>query len=317
MDTEATEQRQMREMGIDVAGIERRLRYVGLESDDVQRISILQPTIEKHVEALTASFFEFLEHLDEAKGLLQNRQALEQARALKQEHILAMVHGPYDADYVRQRLKLALVYSTVRLDQRVFLGAFHHLIRSMGNTVMANAQNSREAFGAFMSLSKVAFFDLGVIVDALIYERERIIHQQQEAIRELSTPVLQVRDRMLLLPLIGVVDTFRARQLTEDLLKAIRTARAKVVVMDITGAAAVDSKVANHLLQTVLAAKLMGATVIVTGVSSEVATTLVALGVDVSGFHTVGDLQGGIEEAERILGMRLVSNNEADTVVRT
>src|SRR6185369_12402026 len=79
-----------------------------------------------------------------------------------------------------------------------------------------------------------------------VQERERIIRQQQEAIRELSTPVLQVRERLLILPIIGMLDTQRARQVTEQLLRAIRTHRAKVVVIDITGVAAMDSKVANH-----------------------------------------------------------------------
>src|SRR5437867_3846609 len=100
-----------------------------------------------------------------------------------------------------------------------------------------------------------------------VQERERIIRQQQEAIRELSTPVLQVRERLLILPIIGVIDPQRARHLTEQLLRAIRTNRAKVVVIDITGVAAMDSNVANHLVQTVEASRLLGATVIVTGLS--------------------------------------------------
>jgi rsbT co-antagonist protein RsbR len=161
-----------------------------------------------------------------------------------------------------------------------------------------------------MSLKKVAFFDLGIIVDVLAFERQRVILQQQEAIRELSTPVLQVRDRMLLLPLIGVIDTHRARLITESLLHAIRANRAKVVVMDITGVATIDSRVANHLLQTVAAARLMGALVIVTGLSSDVAQSLVALGIELTKFNTVGDLQGGIEEAERLLGYKLVISAE-------
>src|SRR5574341_1326444 len=73
-----------------------------------------------------------------------------------------------------------------------------------------------------------------------VQERERIIRQQQEAIRELSTPVLQVRERLLILPIIGVIDPQRARQLTEQLLRGIRANRAKVVVIDITGVAAMD-----------------------------------------------------------------------------
>jgi rsbT co-antagonist protein RsbR len=137
---------------------------------------------------------------------------------------------------------------------------------------------------------------------SFVEERERVIRQQQEAIRELSTPVLQVRERLLILPIIGVLDSLRARQLTEQLLTAIRINRARVVVVDITGVPAIDLTVANHLVQTVNASRLMGADVIITGLSSGIAQTLVDLGVDLGIIQTVGDLQGGIEEAERLLG---------------
>ena len=147
---------------------------------------------------------------------------------------------------------------------------------------------------------------------SFVQERERIIRQQQEAIRELSTPVLQVRERLLILPIIGVIDPQRARQVTEQLLRGIRSNRAKVVVIDITGGPAVDSTVANHLVQTVDASRLMGATVIVTGLSSEIAQTLVTIGVDLSKMKTVGDLQGGIEEAERLLGYKVILQQTAE-----
>jgi len=143
-----------------------------------------------------------------------------------------------------------------------------------------------------------------------VQERERIIREQQEAIRELSTPVLQVRERLLILPIIGVIDPQRARQLTEQLLRGIRTNRAKVVVLDITGVPYIDSPVANHLVQTVEAARLLGAIVIVTGLSPEIAQTLVNIGVDLGKMNTVGDLQGGIEEAERLLGYKVVLMQE-------
>ena len=139
---------------------------------------------------------------------------------------------------------------------------------------------------------------------SFVDERERVIREQQEAIRELSTPVLQVRERLLILPIIGVLDTQRARQLTEQLLGAIQHNRAKVVVIDITGVATIDLTVANHLVQTVEAARLMGASAIITGLSSKIAKTLVDLGVDLGMMRTVGDLQGGLEEAERLLGVR-------------
>src|SRR5690348_5106829 len=145
---------------------------------------------------------------------------------------------------------------------------------------------------------------------SFVQERERIIRQQQEAIRELSTPVLQVRERLLILPIIGVIDPQRARQLTEQLLRGIRSNRAKVVVIDITGVPAVDSTVANHLVQTVDASGLMGASVIITGLSSEIALTLVTIGVDLSKMNAIGDLQGGIEEAERLLGYEVSRSSD-------
>jgi len=138
-----------------------------------------------------------------------------------------------------------------------------------------------------------------------VQERERVIREQQEAIRELSTPVLQVRERLLILPIIGLIDPQRARQLTEQLLRAIRQNRARVVVIDITGVPVMDSNVANHLVQTVEASRLLGATSIVTGLSPDIAQTLVNIGVDLSKMNTVGDLQGGIEEAEHILGYKV------------
>lgn len=147
---------------------------------------------------------------------------------------------------------------------------------------------------------------------SFVEERERVIREQQESIRELSTPVLQVRERLLILPIIGVLDSQRARQLTEQLLSAIQTNRAKVVVVDITGVATIDLKVANHLFHTVEASRLMGASVIVTGLSSKIAQTLVDLDVDLSMIRTVGDLQGGLEEAERVMGYRSAATDSAD-----
>jgi rsbT co-antagonist protein RsbR len=297
----------MHEMGLNDAAIERRKKIVGFEPADVARIAALKELVMEHTEQYTTTFFNHLAGLEEARSLLANRALLDRARQLKREHLVAMVQGEYGAGYVEQRLELGMLYAKAGLEARVFLGAFHQLLKQVGNHVMKRSEQAPiEGFESFMSLKKVAFFDIGLIVDILVFERERTIRQQQEAIRELSTPVLQIRERLLLLPIIGVIDTHRARFITEGLLHAIRANRARVVVMDVTGVATIDSRVANHLLQTVSAARLMGARVIVTGLSSEVAQSLVALGIELTRLNTVGDLQGGLEEAERVLGYRVL-----------
>lgn len=297
----------MREMGFTDQNIERRGRIVGLSGSDVQRIAAISGVVAASVDRHVDAFFDYLSELEEARRLFAHADMLERARRLKREHLVAMVQGDYGRAYVEQRVELAATYSRAGIEPRVFLGAFHHLLRGIGLDVVRRlADTPAEGFEAFASLEKVAFFDIGIIVDVIVFERERIIRQQQEAIRELSTPVLKIRERMLLLPIIGVIDTQRARLLTDNMLRSIRSNRAKVVVMDVTGVATIDSKVANHLLQAVAAARLMGASVIVTGLSAEVAQSLVAIGIDLERLTTVGDLQGGIEEAELGLGYQIV-----------
>jgi rsbT co-antagonist protein RsbR len=175
-----------------------------------------------------------------------------------------------------------------------------------------NYQHDDELLNRILDSYEPAANRIAVTVGvSFVEERERVIREQQEAIRELSTPVLQVRDQLLILPIIGGLDAQRARQLTEQLLSAIQSNRAKVVVIDITGVATIDLVVANHIVHTVEAARLMGALAIITGLSSKIAQTLVDLGVDLSTMRTVGDLQGGLEEAERLLGYRSTATDDA------
>jgi rsbT co-antagonist protein RsbR len=311
----AGEQQLMREMGLTVEAIERRKLIAGLGDEEIVHISAIRDVVLAHADELAESFFRYLAGLEEARGLTDNAPLLERARRLKAEHIAAMVRGEYATAYVEQRVRLALVYGRAGLDLRVFMAAFQQLLHNVSALVRnALPSDPARAFDGYTALQKLAGFDLSLIVDVLVAERERVIRQQEDAIRELSTPVLQIRERLLLLPIIGVIDTYRAQMITENLLNVVRTTRARVVVIDVTGVLTIDSKVANHLLQTVTAARLMGARAVVTGVSSEVAQSLVALGIDLERFNTAGDLQGGLEEAERILGYRVLLREPEDAV---
>ena len=177
------------------------------------------------------------------------------------------------------------------------------LARSLFTKYHQDPENLARLFDAYEPAANAIASTVAV---GFVQERERVIREQQDSIRELSTPVLQIRERLLILPIIGLIDPQRARQLTEQLLRGIRANRARVVVIDITGVAAMDATVANHLVLTVESARLLGARVIVTGLSPENAQTLVNIGVDLGKMNTVGDLQGGLEEAERVLGYKVV-----------
>ncbi len=137
--------------------------------------------------------------------------------------------------------------------------------------------------------------------------RAEIVAAQRQLIDELSTPVIPVTHGILIMPLIGSVDTKRALDIMRALLQGIREHHAKVVILDITGVPIVDSGVADHLNKTIQAARLKGARVIVTGISNTVAETVVDLGIDWSGIATLADLQAGISQALRLTGRQITT----------
>ncbi|MGK3992076.1 PAS domain-containing protein [Sorangium sp. So ce1024] len=132
--------------------------------------------------------------------------------------------------------------------------------------------------------------------------QEEIIAAQQAALRELSTPLIPLADRVVAMPLVGAIDGARAELIMETLLAGISSQRAHTAILDITGVRAVDTLVANALTRTARAAQLLGTRVVLTGVRPEVAQTLVTLGVDLAGITTLSTLQSGIAYALRHAG---------------
>jgi anti-anti-sigma regulatory factor len=139
--------------------------------------------------------------------------------------------------------------------------------------------------------------------------QQQVIEAQQHTLKELSTPIIPVMDQIIVLPLIGSIDSLRARDLTRVLLAGITQHRAKVVILDVTGVSIMDTGIVNHLNKTIQAARLKGAQTIVTGMSDAVAEAIVDLGIDWSHVTTLADLQTGLRVALDNLGFSLNRRN--------
>lgn len=302
---------QAEQMGITEEEFDQRKKFLGFGKADEERLAALQTQAEEYSEPAISAFYDNLLAFEHTRKFFRDQRVLDRVRKLQKEYFLELTQGEYGKDYLDSRLRIGSVHERIELAPKWYMGAYSFYLNTVARMLRETfKEDPARAQDAVESLMKLMFLDMGLAIDTYIFQRERTIRQQAAAIHELSTPVLQVREHLLILPIIGIIDTHRARQLTDGLLHSIRSTRAKVVVMDITGVAAVDSKVANHLVQTIAASKLMGATVLLTGISPEVAQTLVTIGVDLTSLNTAGDLQGGLEEAERILGYRVVAVEE-------
>ncbi|MGR3453910.1 STAS domain-containing protein [Pseudooceanicola sp.] len=147
--------------------------------------------------------------------------------------------------------------------------------------------------------------------EVFIAEREQIIERQREEMLELSTPVVELWDRVLTLPLIGTLDSARAQEVMENLLETILERQAEVVIVDITGVGTVDTQVAQHLLRAAAAVRLMGAECIISGISPMIAQTMVQLGIDVGTVSTRSSIRTALADALKKVGYSIQKQREA------
>jgi rsbT co-antagonist protein RsbR len=295
----------------------RRKDFLEFRDEDVVNLVGIHEVATRYANSVIEDFYKHLLSFEETRAFFDDPAVLQRVKKAQEDYFLQLTQGNYDLAYAENRLRIGAVHERINLPVKSYLGMYNYYLRAVAARLMeAYADEPKRAWSAFLSLLKLKTLDMGLVMDTYIDSRERTIRRQQEVLQELPTPVLPFREGMLLVPIIGLIDSVRARVLTEQLLGAVRDNRAKVVVIDITGVQAVDSKVANHMIQTVEAARLMGATAILAGVSPQIAQTMVTLGIDLGRIVTVGDLQSAIERAEGLLGYTVTKGREKTAAAR-
>ncbi|MGD6850203.1 RsbT co-antagonist protein RsbRA [Rossellomorea aquimaris] len=145
------------------------------------------------------------------------------------------------------------------------------------------------------------------VISAYTESWERTVSLQKIALQELSAPLIPVFEKISVMPLVGTIDTERARLIMENLLNGVVKHRAEVVLIDITGVPVVDTMVAHHIIQAAEAVRLVGAKCMLVGIRPEIAQTIVNLGIDLNQFSTNSTLRKGIEKALEMTNRKIVS----------
>ena len=187
-------------------------------------------------------------------------------------------------------------------DMDEFVRYVHFLQRVFLENLEADKSVSFEKTREILMLLGMIFNDIILDVFHIYLEgKEKTILAQQEELRQTSTPITEIWDGVLTLPIIGSLDSSRTMIVMEKLLQRIESDRARVVVIDVTGVMAIDSQVSHHLIQMIRATGLMGATAILTGIRPEIARALTSLNIDLSAVTTRSKLSEGLKEAFRQL----------------
>jgi rsbT co-antagonist protein RsbR len=301
----------MSRLNLDERELASRRAFFEITDEDLRRLGALRPLAQKHAEAVIEGLYElFLEH-PESRGFFPDVATVHRVKSLQRQYFTGLFSGVCDLDYVEDRLRVGSAHERLGVAPKWYIGGYSRYLGLLFDRFFAELDLA-QAKSAYRSLQKLVAFDMALAIDTYIAASMETLGRHQAAIRELSTPVIRVYSGVLLLPLVGTVDTHRAEQIMETLLTRVVEEQAKALIIDIAGVAVVDTKVADHLLKTTEAVRLLGATTILTGISAEVARTIVMLDVDVSSMHTRAKLADGIELALDLVGKTIAVRQARD-----
>lgn len=211
-------------------------------------------------------------------------------------------------DYIR-------TISYDRFRQNIPLQSIHQVLRSLNHATIQTfrtyyADDPTRLLGMIERMYQLTEEGMMGMFNGYEDAHSELLANQELALAEISSPIVPVYSGILVLPLIGSIDSRRASQIMEALLDAISHHSADVVILDITGVPVIDTGVANYLLQAARAARLLGSTVVLVGIGAEIAQMIVQLGIDLTGMITRANLQGGVEYALELQGLAIYSHKK-------
>lgn len=294
-------------VSIDEKSLAERLAYFAIGPDVLARLASLRPHAERVTAEIVARFYDHLLQQPETREFLADRELVARLQRKQTAYFLELFSGRVDVAYAQNRLRVGAVHERLGVPPRWYIGAFSLYLRLVHEHLRREKADELEVHADLVAVEKIMHFDASLALDAYIARHLDAQKRQQAAIRELSTPVIRIYDRVLLLPLVGTIDSLRAQQVMESALMRIGEEQAKVLLLDIAGVAVVDTQVADYLLKTTAAVRLLGARTILTGISPQVARTIVELGVDLSALSTRNTLADGLELALSLLGHQITA----------
>jgi rsbT co-antagonist protein RsbR len=290
----------MEKLKLNAQELASRREFFEIEDADLARLAKLRPLMEKHTEQIIEELYQLILGHAVSRKHFHDEATIRHVKRAQRDYFLGLFSGRCDLAYVEDRLRIGLAHQRVGVPPKWYIGAYSRYLRLI-QTRLREELKADEAHQVFASVLKLAAFDEALAMDTYIAAQLEALARHQAAIRELSTPVIRIHNRVLLLPLIGTIDTMRAEQIMETVLVKVVEEQARVAILDIAGVPVVDTKVADHLIKTTEAVRLLGARVILTGISPVLAKTIVQLGIDITAMSTCNRLADGLELAYKLL----------------
>lgn len=241
---------------------------------------------------------EFVEHFSDPKTLAR-------AQNLQVEYWKHFFEAHVDEKFIEHRRTVGEVHARIGLSLSVYFTSVNKSLIIFTERLYDHSLSHEDYLASVQAITRLMHLDTAIVVETYSRLTNQKISEQSQALMEMSTPVTAIWQGILMLPIVGIIDSKRAQDIMNAMLSKIGETRSKVIIMDISGVAVVDTAVANHLIKITKATKLMGCDCTISGVSPAIAQTIVGLGINVGEVHTTATLRDALEGAFSKTGVGL------------
>lgn len=257
------------------------------------------------IEGIIKTFYAWMSKYPDMMAFFHSESVLSHVQKMQVAYWERLMQGHIDEDYVRDRQRVGEIHAKIGLPVMFYMAAtsmIYETVASLHETILKSSQLSLEINQA---IANILHLDAGLICQSFVDKRDQLLHEQSKAVMEMSTPVTEIWDGILLLPIVGIVDSKRSEDIMNAVLESIRSTKAKEFILDISGVGVVDTAVANYLITITKATALMGCRSTISGISPAISKTIVQLGVDIGAVNTTSTMMDALSSAFESRGIIL------------
>lgn len=280
------------------------MELYAIGSDDLDRVRDFGHKAVPHMDDMVVKWYAWLQRQPEYDQFFSDPETLKRVKQLQANYWERFMDGSVTDDYVAQRARVGEAHARIGLPLNTYFAGMNMFL-DLFQRLVEQAFPQKERGAVTIAVAKLLHLDTAIVVDTYNRIVEDTLTAQAKSLMEMSTPVTQIWSGILLLPIVGIIDSARARDIMNATLAKIAETQARIFILDISGVGVVDTAVANNLIKITRATRLMGCECTISGVSPAIAQTIVDLGIDVGRIKTTANMKDALSDAFHRVGMEI------------
>jgi rsbT co-antagonist protein RsbR len=281
------------------------LDLYALSDADLSDIRDVGNSVTPMIDAMLDRFYDWMGKYPEMMAYFRDESALMHVKTMQKKYWQMFFEAKIDEAYINDRHRIGAIHAQVNLPVMIYFAGINSLYPILRDHSVCMAKTLRGEDISGDATIKLLHLDAALVCSSFTDKRDQMIAENSRAVMEMSTPVTEIWDGILLLPVVGIVDSRRSEEIMNAVLNAISTKMAREFILDISGVGVVDTAVANYLIRITKAASLMGCQSTISGISPAIAQTIVQLGIDVESVQSTATMMDALSKAFTRRGIQL------------